>query len=106
MDLAGGQPGDRRMAAWVAWEAAAVGRHYLQAVQEELHAVEVEEHLAVVGCLVCDVPQRTPGELHHLVTLKTDRKGWGSASAPPGGTHGLLTPGDGGPSYGHSPLRD
>ena len=51
-------------------------RRYLQAVQEELHAVEVEEHLAVVGRLVRDVPQGAPGELHHLVTLE---QGEGSA---------------------------
>lgn len=43
---------------------------YLQAIQEELHAAEIEEHLAVVGRLVRDVPQGAPGELHHLVTLK------------------------------------
>lgn len=42
---------------------------YLEAVEKELHAIEAEEHLAVVGCLVCDVPQGTPGELHDLVTL-------------------------------------
>ena len=51
-------------------------RRSLQAVQEQLHAVEVEEHLTVVGRLVCDVPQGAPGELHHLVALK---RGEGSA---------------------------
>ena len=51
-------------------------RRYLQAVQEELHAIEVEEHLAVVGRLIRDVPQGAPGELHHLVALK-----WGEGSA-------------------------
>lgn len=43
---------------------------YLEAVEEELHAIEAEKHLTVVGCLVCDVPQGTPGELHDLVTLR------------------------------------
>lgn len=63
-------------------------RRYLQAVQEELHAVEVEEHLAVVGRLICDVPQGAPGELHHLVAL---RRGEGSAQVRregPAGTRG------------------
>lgn len=45
------------------------GTAYLQAVEKELHAIEVEEHLTVVGRLVCDVPQGAPGELHDLVTL-------------------------------------
>lgn len=61
---------------------------YLQAVQEELHAVEVKEHLTVVGSLIRDVPQGAPGELHHLVTLK---RGEGSAQVhldgPPGSWH-------------------
>lgn len=51
------------------------GTAYLQAVEKELHAIEVEEHLAVVRCLICDVPQSTPGELHDLVTL------WGRHSS-------------------------
>lgn len=42
----------------------------LQTLQEETHAVTVEKHLTVVRRLICDVPQSTPGELHHLVTLK------------------------------------
>lgn len=50
---------------------------YLEAVEEELHAIEAEKHLTVVGCLVCDVPQGTPGELHDLVTLR----GGGCSSA-------------------------
>lgn len=48
---------------------------YLEAVEKKLHAIEVEEHLAVVGCLICNVPQGTPGELHDLVTL------WGRHSS-------------------------
>lgn len=59
---------------------------YLQAVQEELHAIEIEEHLAVVGRLVRDVPQGTPGELHHLVTLKGEvssaQLAWRALQAP------------------------
>lgn len=54
---------------------AARGTPYLQAVEKELHAIEIEEHLAVVRCLICDVPQSTPGELHDLVTL------WGRHSS-------------------------
>lgn len=51
------------------WNGGSPGTAYLQAVEKELHAIEVEEHLAVVRCLICDVPQGTPGELHDLVTL-------------------------------------
>lgn len=42
----------------------------LQTLQEQTHALTVEKHLAIVRCLIRDVPQSTPGELHHLVTLK------------------------------------
>lgn len=70
-------------------EAAAAGDgQYLQAVQEELHAVEVEEHLAVVGGLVRDVPQGAPGELHHLVALK----GEGASAQRPAGPAGSWHP--------------
>lgn len=79
------------MAVWRVQEAAAE-RHYLQAVQEELHAIEVEEHLTVVRRLVCDVPQRAPGELHDLVTL---RAGEGSAQACLDRPRGLLAPSEG-----------
>lgn len=69
-DLVAGKPRDSRGAMWAAEAAApAGGGHYLQAVQEELHAVEIEEHLAVVRSFICDVPQGAPGELHDLVTL-------------------------------------
>lgn len=69
-DLVAGKPRDSRGAMWAAEAAAAAGGgHYLQAVQEELHAVEIEEHLAVVRSFICDVPQGAPGELHDLVTL-------------------------------------
>lgn len=61
---------------------------YLQAVQEELHAIEVEEHLTVVGSLVRDVPQGAPGELHHLVTLK----GEDTSAQRPGGPAGSWHP--------------
>lgn len=77
MALVGGEPPDR--GPWVAEKAAAAAERYLQAVQEELHAVEVEEHLAVVGRLVRDVPQGAPGELHHLVTLRWGGGAQGSA---------------------------
>lgn len=50
----------------------------LQTLQEQTHPVTVEEHLTVVRSLIRDVPQSTPGELHHLVTLR-DRKTTGLA---------------------------
>lgn len=65
---------------------------YLQAVQEEFHAVEVEEHLTVVGRLVRDVPQGAPGELHHLVTLRgAEGSVWapGTQCGGPLAKHGL-----------------
>lgn len=64
---------------------------HLQAVQEELHATEAEEHLTVVGRLVCDVPQRAPGELHDLVTLRAGgaQQGWpGPAPRAPAPSEG------------------
>lgn len=47
---------------------------HLQTLQEQAHAPTVQEHLTVVGRLVCDVPQGAPGKLHHLVTLRHTRK--------------------------------
>lgn len=76
----GGGPGDRSGA----WRARRLRRgHYLQAVQEEVHAAAAEEHLAVVGRLIRDVPERAPGELHDLVTLQ--------AGGRAGGRGGLST---------------
>lgn len=43
---------------------------YFQALQEQFHATVVKEHLAVIWGLISDVPEGTPGELHHLITLQ------------------------------------
>lgn len=44
---------------------------HLQTLQEEIHAFTLQKHLTVIRRLVCDVPERTPRELHHLITLNT-----------------------------------
>lgn len=56
----------------------------LQAVQKEFHAVEVEEHLAVVRGLISDVPEGTPGELHHLVALQRTGTSHEAKASPAG----------------------
>lgn len=76
-----------------AWPRGRRRRRYLQAVQEELHAVEAEEHLAVVRRLVRDVPQRAPGELHDLVALQAG----GVSAGSPGQALGLPAPSEGSP---------
>lgn len=50
------------------------GHTYFQALQEQFHATVVKEHLTVIGGLISDVPEGTPGELHYLVTLQSQRE--------------------------------
>lgn len=50
---------------------------YFQALQEQFHAAVVEEHLTVVRSLISNVPEGTPWELHHLITLQ----GWRNSFA-------------------------
>lgn len=54
---------------------------YFQALQEQFHATVVKEHLAVIWGLISDVPEGTPGELHHLITLQVKGQNQSFANA-------------------------
>lgn len=47
---------------------------YFQALQEQFHATVVKEHLTVIRGLISNVPEGAPGELHHLIALRSRRE--------------------------------